>query len=44
MDARLRSTLPTGWEQWSQEMMRFLEDCAPYSPAVAQDLELLRLL
>ncbi|PKY05806.1 hypothetical protein P168DRAFT_309996 [Aspergillus campestris IBT 28561] len=43
-DARLRSTLPTGWEQWSQEMMQFLEDCAPYSPAVAQDLELLRLL
>ncbi|THC94342.1 hypothetical protein EYZ11_006181 [Aspergillus tanneri] len=43
-DPRLRSTLPTGWERWNQEMMQFLEDCAPYSPAVAKDLELLRLL
>ncbi|KAG2412745.1 hypothetical protein HFD88_010302 [Aspergillus terreus] len=43
-DARLRSTLPTGWERWNREMLQFLEDCAPYSPAVAQDLELLRLL
>ncbi|KAL4894110.1 hypothetical protein BDV59DRAFT_21924 [Aspergillus ambiguus] len=43
-DPRLRSTLPAGWERWNQEMLQFLEDCAPYSPAVAQDLELLRLL
>ncbi|KAL4922899.1 hypothetical protein BDW62DRAFT_171993 [Aspergillus aurantiobrunneus] len=43
-DARVRSTLPPGWEQWNQEMLRFLEDCAVYSPAVAKDLELLHLL
>ena len=43
-NARLRSTLPPDWERWSQEMLRFLEDCAPFSPAVAKDLELLRLL
>ncbi|KAF9890946.1 hypothetical protein FE257_005203 [Aspergillus nanangensis] len=43
-DSRLRSTLPAGWERWNHEMLQFLEDCAPYSPAVAQDLELLRLL
>ncbi|KAL4955341.1 hypothetical protein BDW69DRAFT_193298 [Aspergillus filifer] len=43
-DARVRGTLPPGWERWNQDMMRFLEDCALYSPAVAKDLELLRLL
>ncbi|OJJ59978.1 hypothetical protein ASPSYDRAFT_915353 [Aspergillus sydowii CBS 593.65] len=43
-DARVRSTLPPGWDQWNQEMLRFLEDCAMYSPAVAKDLELLQLL
>ncbi|KAL4985202.1 hypothetical protein BDW68DRAFT_147966 [Aspergillus falconensis] len=43
-DSRVRSTLPAGWERWNQEMLRFLEDCAVYSPAVAKDLELLRLL
>ncbi|KNG90943.1 C6 finger domain protein [Aspergillus nomiae NRRL 13137] len=43
-DPRLRSTLPPDWERWSQEMLQFLEDCAPFSPAVAKDLELLRLL
>lgn len=42
--ARVRETLPGGWERWNQEMMRFLEDCARHSPAVAQDLELLRSL
>ncbi|KAJ5099775.1 hypothetical protein N7532_006776 [Penicillium argentinense] len=41
---RVRETLPTGWERWNEEMMHFLEDCAPYSPAVAQDLDLLRSL
>ncbi|KAJ5619017.1 hypothetical protein N7510_003001 [Penicillium lagena] len=41
---RVRDTLPAGWERWNEEMMRFLEDCAPHSPAVAQDLELLREL
>ncbi|KAE8355499.1 hypothetical protein BDV28DRAFT_38084 [Aspergillus coremiiformis] len=43
-DPRIRSTLPLDWERWSQEMMQFLEECAPFSPAVAKDLELLRLL
>ncbi|KGO45517.1 Transcription factor, fungi [Penicillium expansum] len=42
--ARLRETLPDGWEHWNEEMLGFLEDCAPHSPAVAQDLELLRYL
>ncbi|KAF7114995.1 hypothetical protein CNMCM5793_001031 [Aspergillus hiratsukae] len=43
-DSRLRKTLPVGWERWTNEMLRFLEDCAPLSPAVAKDLELLQLL
>ncbi|KAL1968983.1 hypothetical protein VTN77DRAFT_817 [Rasamsonia byssochlamydoides] len=43
-DRRLRETLPPGWERWYEEMIQFLEGCAPYSPAIAQDLELLRLL
>ncbi|KAL4869501.1 hypothetical protein BDV12DRAFT_82250 [Aspergillus spectabilis] len=43
-DTRVRNTLPVGWERWNQEMLRFLEECAEYSPAVAKDLELLRLL
>ncbi|RMJ28392.1 C6 finger domain protein [Aspergillus sp. HF37] len=42
--ARLRATLPAGWERWNDEMMRFLGDCAPESPAVAKDLELLQTL
>jgi hypothetical protein len=42
--SRVRETLPAGWERWNEEMMRFLEDCARQSPAVAQDLELLRTL
>ncbi|KAL1885240.1 hypothetical protein Plec18167_001897 [Paecilomyces lecythidis] len=41
---RLRETLPPGWERWYEDMFRFIEDCAPYSPAIAKDLELLRLL
>lgn len=41
---RLRDTLPNGWERWVGEMLGFLEDCAAQSPAVAQDLELLRTL
>ncbi|KAL4787309.1 hypothetical protein BJX76DRAFT_19848 [Aspergillus varians] len=43
-DARVRSTLPSGWERWNEEMVRFLEDCAVYSPGVARDLELLKFL
>lgn len=42
--ARVRETLPNGWERWNDEMMRFMEDCSRTSPAVAQDLELLRSL
>lgn len=42
--ARLRETLPDGWERWNEEMLGFLEDCAAHSPAVRQDLELLRYL
>ncbi|KAJ5995018.1 hypothetical protein N7481_001995 [Penicillium waksmanii] len=42
--ARVRDTLPAGWERWNEEMLHFLDDCARHSPAVAQDLELLRLL
>ncbi|KAJ5507413.1 hypothetical protein N7527_009556 [Penicillium freii] len=42
--ARLRETLPDGWERWNEEMLGFLEDCAAHSPAVSQDLELLRYL
>ncbi|CAI7660780.1 unnamed protein product [Penicillium bialowiezense] len=41
---RVRETLPDGWERWNEEMLGFLEDCAPHSPAVAQDLDLLRSL
>ncbi|CAG7915493.1 unnamed protein product [Penicillium olsonii] len=41
---RVRETLPDGWERWNEEMLGFLEDCAPNSPAVAQDLDLLRSL
>lgn len=41
---RIRETLPVGWERWNEEMVLFLEDCARHSPAVAQDLELLRSL
>ncbi|KAH2084329.1 C6 finger domain-containing protein, putative [Aspergillus fumigatus Z5] len=43
-DPRLRKTLPVGWERWTDEILRFLEDCAPFSPAVSKDLELLQLL
>lgn len=40
----LRACLPPGWERWNDKMWRFLEDCAEGSPAVEQDLQLLRLL
>ncbi|KAJ5360668.1 hypothetical protein N7517_009859 [Penicillium concentricum] len=42
--ARVRETLPDGWERWNEEMIGFLEDCAVHSPAIAQDLDLLRNL
>ncbi|KAJ5575767.1 hypothetical protein N7535_002693 [Penicillium sp. DV-2018c] len=41
---RVRETLPDGWERWNEEMLGFMEDCAPHSPAITQDLELLRYL
>ncbi|CAG7962627.1 unnamed protein product [Penicillium salamii] len=41
---RVRETLPEGWERWNEEMVGFMEDCALHSPAVAQDLDLLRSL
>ncbi|BDD62056.1 hypothetical protein MAP00_007049 [Monascus purpureus] len=43
-DPRIRDTLPLGWERWNDEMLLFIEECAPYSPAIAKDLELLQLL
>ncbi|KAJ5462864.1 hypothetical protein N7475_007808 [Penicillium sp. IBT 31633x] len=43
-NARLRETLPEGWERWNEEMLGFLEDSALHSPAIAQDLQLLRHL
>ena len=43
-DPRIRDTLPPGWERWNEEMLLFLEECAPYSPAITKDLELLQFL
>ncbi|TQB69499.1 hypothetical protein MPDQ_001816 [Monascus purpureus] len=42
--SQIRDTLPLGWERWNDEMLLFIEECAPYSPAIAKDLELLQLL
>ncbi|KAF1833460.1 C6 zinc finger domain-containing protein [Decorospora gaudefroyi] len=43
-DAKLRETLPDGWQEWVQIMMTLIESCARSSPGIAQDFELLRLL
>ncbi|KAF2703281.1 hypothetical protein K504DRAFT_463659 [Pleomassaria siparia CBS 279.74] len=43
-DAKLRDTLPDGWEEWVQVMMALIEDCGKSSPGIAKDAELLRLL
>ncbi|KAJ9645984.1 hypothetical protein H2199_003027 [Coniosporium tulheliwenetii] len=43
-DPRLREGLPPGWHIWWQEMLGHLDFCAGYSPAIAKDLELVRLL
>lgn len=43
-DQKLRETLPTGWEEWVQIMMRLIESCARDSPGIAKDFALLRLL
>jgi hypothetical protein len=43
-DAKLRATLPAGWQEWVQMMMRLIQECAAESPAIAKDAELLRLL
>ncbi|KAF2875673.1 hypothetical protein BDV95DRAFT_626165 [Massariosphaeria phaeospora] len=41
---KLRETLPAGWQQWVQIMVALIEDCGKYSPGIAKDAELLRLL
>lgn len=43
-DARLRDTLPEGWQDWVQIMMVLIEKCAKESPGIAKDFELLSLL
>ncbi|OJJ48863.1 hypothetical protein ASPZODRAFT_60389 [Penicilliopsis zonata CBS 506.65] len=43
-NARVRDTLPLGWERWNAEMLHFLDECALFSPAIAQDLDILRLM
>jgi hypothetical protein len=43
-DAKLRDTLPEGWQEWVQIMMAFIESWAQDSPGIAKDVELLRLL
>ncbi|KAJ4361960.1 hypothetical protein N0V83_010901 [Neocucurbitaria cava] len=43
-DANLQETLPAGWQEWVQIMMKLIESCARDSPGIAKDFELLRLL
>lgn len=43
-DAKLRETLPVGWQEWVQIMMTLIESCGRSSPGIAKDFELLRLL
>lgn len=43
-DAKLRATLPDGWQEWVRIMVQFIESCAVESPGIAKDVELLRLL
>jgi hypothetical protein len=43
-DAKLRETLPAGWQEWVQIMMVLIESCAKESPGIAKDFELLSLL
>ncbi|KAH7082296.1 hypothetical protein FB567DRAFT_562111 [Paraphoma chrysanthemicola] len=43
-DAKLRDSLPTGWQDWVHVMMTLIESCARDSPGIAKDAELLRLL
>ncbi|KAF2022393.1 hypothetical protein BU24DRAFT_430726 [Aaosphaeria arxii CBS 175.79] len=43
-DARLRESLPAGWEDWVKIMVQLIEDCGKYSPGLAQDAALLRLI
>lgn len=43
-DAKLRETLPSGWQEWVQIMMKLIESCGRDSPGIAKDYELLRLL
>ncbi|KAF1842981.1 C6 zinc finger domain-containing protein [Cucurbitaria berberidis CBS 394.84] len=43
-DPKLQDTLPAGWQEWVQIMMKLIESCARDSPGIAKDFELLRLL
>ncbi|KAF2477145.1 uncharacterized protein BDR25DRAFT_276870 [Lindgomyces ingoldianus] len=43
-DPKLRETLPVGWQDWVRIMMQLIESCGEYSPAIAKDADLLRLL
>lgn len=43
-DAKLRETLPEGWQEWMKIMMALIESCGKDSPGIAKDAELLRLL
>ncbi|KAJ4359198.1 hypothetical protein N0V95_002364 [Ascochyta clinopodiicola] len=43
-DAKLRETLPAGWQEWVHIMMVLIEKCARESPGIAKDFELLSLL
>jgi len=43
-NARLRDTLPAGWQGWVGVMMDLIDTCAKESPGIAQDKSLLRLL
>ncbi|EOA90168.1 uncharacterized protein SETTUDRAFT_126010 [Exserohilum turcica Et28A] len=43
-NAKLRETLPEGWQEWVGIMMTLIKSCARSSPGIAKDYELLRLL
>ncbi|KAF2729833.1 C6 zinc finger domain-containing protein [Polyplosphaeria fusca] len=43
-DPKLREALPDGWQSWVRIMVELITKCAEYSPAIAKDAELVRLL
>jgi hypothetical protein len=43
-DAKLRETLPDGWQTWVRTMLDLINRCAKDSPSIAKDAELLALL